>query len=165
MRPSGYRAGPSAAFPEGAGSAPRDGEERVRSEGVVNNVAEFGEGLLTLAELQARLAVVELRQNVAAAKAGGSIILAGGALALASLALVLVGLAELLVSELGMKRGYALLAVAGAGLVTAGACIALAARHFQGRSIGFPVSGEELARNLNWVKTVLRHSGRPPSRR
>ena len=79
----------------------------------MSNVAGFGENLLTLTELQAKLATIELRQNISAVKNGGSLLLGGLVVAVASLPVVLVGVAELLVSELAFKRGYALLIVAG----------------------------------------------------
>jgi hypothetical protein len=132
---------------------------------VVSNVAEFGENLLTLAELQARLAALELQQNSEVARISGPVILAGIVLAVVSFPLVLAGVAELLVSELGMKRGYALLSVAVAALAIAGACLGIAGSRLRRRAAGFPISREEFARNLNWVRTVLRHSGRSTRQR
>jgi hypothetical protein len=132
---------------------------------VVSSVAEFGEHLLTLAELQARLGALEVKQNLEAAGISGSVILAGALLAVVSLPLVLAGIAELLVSELAMKRGYALLSVAVATLVIAGVCIGIAGSRLRRNAAGFPMTREEFARNLNWVRTVLLHSGRSTQRR
>jgi len=132
---------------------------------VVTNLAVFGENLLTLAELQSRLASLEVKQNVQAAKIGVPVMLGGAALSMASLPLILAGIAELLVSELGMKRGYALLSVAIVAFGVAGAGIAVAAAQLRRTAVGFPLSREELARNLNWVRTVLLHSGRAVSGR
>ena len=86
-------------------------------------------------------------------------------IALASFPVVLAGAAELLVSELAWRRGHALLTV---GLTTIGiaAFVAVAAAVWLKRQrFGFPLSAEEFNRNLNWVHTVLRLSGRSPSRR
>jgi hypothetical protein len=127
---------------------------------MVSGVAEFGENLLSLAELQARLVALELQQNLQAAKIRVPVILAGAVLAVVSLPLVLAGIAELLVSELGMKRGYALLGVAVVALAIAGTAIALAVVWLRRALTGFPISREEFVRNLNWVRTVLLHSGR-----
>ena len=132
---------------------------------VVSNVASFGENLLTLAELQARLSAMELRKNLEAAKTEGVVLLAGSVLAVASLPVALAGIAELLVSELALKRGYALLIVAVAALLIAGVCVASASFRLRRKRLGFPLSAEELTRNLNWLRTVLRYSGRSPSRR
>jgi len=132
---------------------------------VVSGVAGFGEDLLNLAELQSRLTAIELRQNVNAVKTGGSLFLAGSILTIAGLPVAMAGIAELMVSELGVKRGHALLAVAAASLALAGLCVGFALTWLGRQRIGFPLSGEELTRNLNWVRTVLRQSGRSPARR
>jgi hypothetical protein len=132
---------------------------------LVNNVAGFGENLLSLTELQARLSVMELRQNIEAAKTGGAVVLAGFILAVAGLPLALAGIAELLVSELALKRSYALLIVSAAAIVIGGLCVAIGSARLGRTRFGFPLSGEEFTRNLNWLRTVLRYSGRIPSRR
>jgi Putative Actinobacterial Holin-X, holin superfamily III len=131
---------------------------------VVSNVAGFGENVLNLTELQAKLAVIELRQNVQAAKSSGGPLLAAVALALAGLPVALAGIAELLVSELGIKRGFALLVVSGTVLLVAACCVAIAGIRLRSQRFGFPLSEEELNRNVNWLRAVLRHSGRPAAR-
>jgi Putative Actinobacterial Holin-X, holin superfamily III len=152
-RPGAARpaAGSSQAGGNGTGAGPGD---------VVTNIAEFGENLLTLAELQARLTAIELKRNVDAVKVSAAVILAGAVMAIAALPIALAGIAELLVSELGMRRGFALIAVAVAVFAVAGTCIAIAAGRLRNADFGFNLSREELARNLNWVRTVLLHSGR-----
>lgn len=132
---------------------------------VVGGLAEFGDDLLSLAELQARLAAMELRQNVAAARFGGAIIAIAAALALAALPVALAGVAELLVSFAGMNRGVALLAVAAVALAIAGVGVAIAAARLRGSDLGFPLSREEFSRNLNWIRTVILYSGRSKPRR
>jgi hypothetical protein len=167
VRPDGPAAARRGAVPiAAAGMATGHGHEPEPGPGdVVSGVAGFGENLLTLAELQSRLAVLELQQNLKVARITGPVILVGVLLAVVSLPLVLAGIAELLVSELGMKRGYALLSVAVAALAIAGVCIAIAGTRLRRRAAGFPLSREEFARNLNWVRTVVLHSGRSTRRR
>lgn len=131
---------------------------------VVSNVTGFSESLLTLGELQTRLAAKELVRNYQAAKTAGAVGLAGFLIVVASVPIVLFGIAELLVSELAMKRGYALLSVGGAAILIGGSSVAFAAIWLRRQRLGFPLSGEELTRNLNWVRTVLRYSGRLPQR-
>ena len=133
--------------------------------GMMNSVAGFGENLLTLAELQTRLTAIEIRQNLDSVKNGGALFVAGSILAIASLPVVMVGVAELLVSELGMKRGYALLSAATTAIVIAGACMAVARSWLRKKPFGFPLASEEFARNMNWLRTILRHSGRWPLQR
>jgi Putative Actinobacterial Holin-X, holin superfamily III len=147
----------------GHGAAPAAAQAAASQ--VVSNVAGFGENLLNLAELQARMAAIELRQNVDAMKTAGTVLAIAALFALASFPVVLAGIAELLVSELAWRRGHALLAV---GLTTIGIAsfVAVASAVWLRRQqFGFPLSAEEFTRNLNWVHTVLRLSGRHPTRR
>jgi hypothetical protein len=139
-------------------------DPELSASGVVNNVAGFGENLLTLAELQARLTAIEIRQNLDSLKAGGVLMLVGLLLAIAGMSVLMVGAAELLVSEVGMKRGYALLSAGSLAIVVAGSCLGIARRWLSKSPLGFPVASEEFARNLNWLRTILKHSGRWPSR-
>jgi hypothetical protein len=132
---------------------------------VVSNVAGFGENLLTMAELQARLSAMELRNNVQAAKLSGILLLAGSVLAVASLPVALAGIAELLVAETALQRGYAFLLVALGAIVVAAVCVIGASLSLRKKRLGFPVSAEEFSRNLHWLRTVLRYSGRPPTSR
>jgi Putative Actinobacterial Holin-X, holin superfamily III len=129
---------------------------------MVSNVAGFGENLLTLGELQARLVARELIQNYQAARTAGTVGLVGILVAVSGIPVVLLGIAELLVSELAMKRGFALLSVAAAAIVLGGGVVAFVGTWLRQKRLGFPVSTEELTRNLNWLRTVLRYSGRIP---
>jgi hypothetical protein len=127
---------------------------------VVGNLADFGDDLLNLAELQAHLAAIELRQNLQAARIGSVVIACGAVLAMAAIPIALAGIAELLVSYAGMNRGIALIAVSVATLAIAGICIALAIGRLRAADMGFPLTREEFTRNINWVRTVLLYSGR-----
>ena len=127
---------------------------------VATNVAEFVENLLSLTELQARLASIELKQNLRAVRWRGIVLMTGSVLALAALPIALAGIAELLVSQVGMNRGLALILVAVVAFATAGTSIAIAVARLRGADMGFPLSQEEFNRNLNWVRTVLLYSGR-----
>jgi hypothetical protein len=162
---SGTRARLAAGIGDSGGRSASSVRAEAAAGEVVSNVAGFGENLLNLAELQARMAAIELRQNMSAMKTAGIVLATAALIALASFPVVLAGIAELLVSELAWRRGHAFLTV---GLITIGtaafvavtAAVWLRRQHF-----GFPLSVEEFARNLNWVRTVVRLSGRPPTRR
>jgi hypothetical protein len=131
---------------------------------VMSNVASFGENLLTLAELQTRLAAIELRQNVVGVKVAGALLLAGVLFAVAALPILLAGLSELLVLELAIRRGFALLIVAVGALLIGGLLAAVAAALLRRSPLGFPLTTEELTRNIQWIRTVLQHSGRERDR-
>jgi hypothetical protein len=144
----------------GDGNSPDASTAESSANALVTNVAGFGEDLLNLTELQARLTALEVRQNLDIFKMGGALIAVGLIVGVSGLAVTLVGIGELLVSEIGLKRGYALLAVAAVAFLIASSVVGLGALWFRRKRLGFPLSGEELARNLNWVRTVLRQSGR-----
>jgi hypothetical protein len=84
----------------------------------------------------------------------------GAVVGVAGLPIALAGIAELLVTTLGVNRGLALLSVAVASFAIAGICVAIAVARLHASDMGFPLSKEEFARNVNWVRTVLLHSGR-----
>ncbi len=159
--------GPSSSQTHNGGNMPRSSSqtEDDSASSVVTNVAGFGENLLTLAELQARLTAIELRQNIEAVKSGGALLLASVVIFLATLPIWMVGIAELLVSEVGMKRGYALLTVGLISVAIAVGCALMAQTWLRRKPFGFPVAAEEFSRNINWLRTVLRQSGRWPSSR
>ena len=152
----------SSSSPGAGASATGDGPA---SDNVVENVAGFGEDLLTLAELQGRLAAMELKQSLNAARFGSLVFAVGLILALAALPVGLLGIAEMLVEMAGLGRAASRIVVAVASLAIAVACFVIAALRLRGSDIGFPLSREEFTRNLNWVRTVILHSGRSARRR
>jgi hypothetical protein len=158
--PAGNRLGAIGATAAGNGNGDAPG-----AGAMVNSVAEFGENLLSLTELQARLTVLELKRNIRTIRFTVPVILGGVVLAIAGLPVVLAGIAELLVSELGMKRGYALLGVGFVAIAIAGTGIAIAVSRLRRSDVGFPLSAEEFTRNRNWVRTILLYSGRSARRR
>lgn len=150
----------SAAPPSSGVGTARGGDNGPVPGDTVTNAAEFAEALLTLAELQSRLAAIELKQNVQAIKVGTAFIIGGGAIAVAALPVALAGVAELLVSFLAMNRGVALLAVAVVACGVAATGAAIAAVRLRAADFGFPLTREESARNRKWVRSVIRRSAR-----
>jgi hypothetical protein len=148
-----------------AGRAPTATDSPASAGQVASNVAGFGENLLNMAELQARMSAIELRQNIEAIRIVAAVGLTGAILAVAALPIVLAGLAELLVTELGFRRGPAFLTVGFATLGIGSLCIITAGAWIGRKQLGFPLSAEEFTRNLNWVRTVLRLSGRQRANR
>ena len=141
------------------GRAAAPSEPEASAGQVVSNVADFGENLLNLAELQARLTAMELRQNLEAVKTVGLVTVTSTVMALAALPVVLSGIAELLVTELAFRRGSAFLTVGFSTIGIAVFSVAMASVWIRRKPLGFPLSSEEFTRNLNWVRTVIRLSG------
>jgi hypothetical protein len=127
---------------------------------IVGSIADFGNDVATLVELQARLASVDTRESVARATVPLAVAGAGAVVLLASVSVILFGLADLVASALAISPGLARSLTGLVSLTLAGAVLYLSA-HELGKSLE-PLrrSREELVRNLAWLRTVLVHSGR-----
>jgi hypothetical protein len=132
---------------------------------VVGGIAGFGSDMATLAELQAQLAVTDLKESVQKA-ALPLALLAGGVIALiGAVPVVLLGLAALLATALKISPGGAMLLTGGAVLLLALVVVVISASKIGPSFASFRRSREELTRNLAWIRTVLLYSGRSPGRR
>jgi uncharacterized membrane protein YqjE len=116
-------------------------------EGVVGNITEFGNDVMTLIELQAQLAALDSRRRCPRATVPLVLIVGSGPL-LASLPVALLGIAWLLASALSMSIGWAALLTAVVTAVVAAVVAAVALRRFLGSLDSFRHSREELARNI-----------------
>lgn len=133
-------------------------------EGIVGNVTEFGGNLLTLAELQGRLAVYDAQESVGRAVLPVALTVAGAVLAVSSLPVLLIAGGYLLAEATGWSMGLALLAVGGGALVLGGLLAFLFGRRIGASFESFRRSRDEFGRNLAWIKTVLAQSGKPATR-
>jgi hypothetical protein len=129
-------------------------------EGVLGNLADFGSDVATLAELQAKLAVLDLKESAGKAMVPVSLVATAGALALGSLPVGLLGVAELLVTYAALGRGWAYLITSVTVTIVAGILAAVGVPRLQASFASFRRSREELTRNVAWIKTVLAQSGR-----
>jgi hypothetical protein len=133
---------------------------------VVSNLAEFGNDFATLAELQAKLAAIDLKESAGRAAVPAGLLAGALVLLLGSVPVLLIGVAELIVRFTSIGHDLALLLTAGGAIVVAGAIGALAAPRLRKSFESLQRSREELARNVSWIKTVLTYSGRStPSQR
>lgn len=139
-------------------------EPEPQAVGLVGNIAEFGNDVATLAELQAKLAVHDAKDCVGKATLPVIMLVVAGALALGSVPIILLGVASLIVRSSTLAPGAAQLLVGVAAVAIAGVTALIAWQSF-GASLGsFRRSREELVRNISWIRTVLVHSGRMASR-
>ena len=135
------------------------------AESMIGNIAEFGNDLATLGELQAKLAVIDLKETVGRALVPAILAVSALLLVLGSLPVLLLGVAWLLITKAGMNEGWAMLATAGVALILAGILAFLAIPALRRSFASLDRSREELARNVAWIKTVLAYSGRGLSKR
>ncbi len=140
-------------------------------EGVVGNIAEFGHDLTTLAELQAKLAVHDMQESARKVAVPAVVLAVATVLILSSVPVVLIGIAwliaPLLKSSFGLvnPQGWALVIVALVTMLLAGILALFFGSRASHSFESFQRSREELTRNLNWIKTVLTHSGRYTTKR
>lgn len=138
---------------------------------VIENLAEFGNDIATLAELQAQLAAIDMKESAGRALVPVVLVALALVVMLGSVPILLFGGAALLAPQLGinndwMALGAALLIVGFAALLLFGLIGVVAALRIGPSFSSLKRSQEEFIRNMNWVKTVLVHSGRSgPSQR
>jgi hypothetical protein len=136
-----------------------------RPEGVVGSLADFGNDVATLAELQVKLAALDLKEATGRATLPLVLIAVGAVLIIGCVPVAVAGLAVWLGGLLGLSLGVSLLLTGLALMVVAAVVAGLAARRLRGSVESFRRSTEELNRNISWIRTVLVHSGRPAPRR
>ena len=132
---------------------------------LVGNLAEFGNDVATLAELQSKLAIHDARECLRRATIPVIVVVGASVLAIGSVPVVLIGLADWVASITRLSAAAAQLIVGLVFLVAAGAAGTLALRASLSSLESFRRSQEELTRNLSWIRTVLLYSGRTVPRR
>ena len=127
----------------------------------VRGTADFLHDLLTLAELQWQLLVVDSREWLGRLLWPALGLAAGLALAASCLPLALIVLALTLVETTTLSLAQAFGVSLGMGLVLAAALVA-AALWYVRRRLGFlERSRQEWQRNVQWAKETLQRVGRP----
>jgi len=132
---------------------------------VVGGLAEFGNDIATLLELQAKLAMADLKDSLQLAMVPMVLIFLGFLFIVGALPVLLFGVAELVAVALKIGIGWALLLTGASTVVVAGTVVFVSARQMPTSFSSFRRSREEFARNLAWVRTVLLYSGRSVPRR
>jgi hypothetical protein len=132
---------------------------------LVGNIADFGNDIATLAELQAKLTLLDAKDAATKATTPLILLVGGLVLALASLPVILLGLADLIASTLKISSGVSQLIVGLAALSLAGGAALVGWKGSTGSLTSFRRSSEELTRNLSWIRTVLVYSGRGGGKR
>jgi len=149
----------------GAGS-PGKGKGNGTPEGrVVGGIAEFGNDIATLAELQFKLTLIDLKECVQRAMVPLGLAAVGLFLILGALPVALLGVATLVAVALKIGTGWAMLLTGGVVLVLAGVVVVVSALRLVPSFSSFRRSYEELTRNMAWIRTVLFYSGRNIPRR
>lgn len=131
-----------------------------RSEGVISSIGELGGDIASLAELQAKLTLIDAKEAATRATWPTVVLVASASALVAAVPVLLIGLAFVLANAFGITQGVALLIVGGVVALIAGAIAFLSLREFLHSFESFRRSNEEFVRNVNWVKTVLGQSAK-----
>lgn len=128
--------------------------------GMLDSVNAFGADLTNLATLQLRLAACDLRESTR--RLTPTLALAAFALTLffGSVIVGLFGAGYWIAVNYRMTMAQAFFLVAGVGLFVSAAVLLLAIRLSRGSFVSFRRSSEEFQRNLTWIRTVMKYSGR-----
>ncbi len=131
-----------------------------RPSGVIDSVNAFGTNLGNLATLQLRLAACDSRESLQ--RLMPSLVLGGFAVLVlpASVIVALLAAGYWIDDATSLTLPQSLLLVAWVGVTLSAICLLLAVRLSRGAFTTFRRSGEELQRNIAWVRTVMKHSGR-----
>jgi hypothetical protein len=132
---------------------------------MVGNIADFGNDIATLAELQAKLTLLDAKEAAAKATTPLTFLGAGMVLGLASIPVILIGLADVIARSANIPTGVSQLIVGVATLVLAGIAALIGWKGSMGSLTSFRRSSEEFTRNLSWIRTVLVYSGRSGGKR
>jgi hypothetical protein len=129
-----------------------------------DGVAEFLDDAVTLAELQAKLASLNLQE--AARKATGPIglVALGVTMLAASLIVALIGVALQLAAALNIHQGLAMMLTAGVAVAVASLMVQFGVRRLGSSLDSLRPSREELRRNLTWLQAILHARGFRPIR-
>lgn len=133
--------------------------------GVVGSIADFGNDVATLIELQAKLAALDLKECKDRALLPLYVAVAAVVVVLGSVPVVLMGVAEGLVWAFGIHLALAVLLTGLGALALAGLIGFLSVKEITRSLEPLRRTNEELVRNLAWMRTVLVYSGRSTPRR
>jgi len=158
--------GTSASTATGDGAGRRVPINSPVTAGVFGNIAELGGDIAGLAELQTKLAIVDLKTSLARAAVPAVLVGVGVLLLLAAVPVALIGAAELTADALALShRGWAYLIVAAIATALTVLLVLIGLPRLTRSFDNLANSREELARNVAWIKTVLANSGRMPVNR
>jgi len=125
---------------------------------VGENVANLASDLISLTELQVKLAVLDLKETSAQAVAPAAVLGAGICICLGTIPVLLLGISWALAHLTGVSPEAAMLIVSIVALLTAGISMALAYSRMVKSFRVLDRSREEFEANLNWIKKALQQS-------
>jgi uncharacterized membrane protein YqjE len=132
---------------------------------VVGGITEFGNDVVNLVELQAKLALLDLKDCASQVAKPLALVAGGLSLILGTIPVLLLGVAALVATALNISNGWAQILTGGIVLITSAIIVGVAAMRIVPSFSSFRRSSEEFQRNAAWLRTILLYSGRNVARR
>jgi hypothetical protein len=146
---------------DGEASMNTNGRTRAEQPNVATSFSELTHDAIELAELQAQLLALDLKETSESTKVSLTLGVVGSCLLLGSLPVALIALAELLIEQLDWSRATGYGAATLVGLLVSAGLLATAWARFRSGLVTMKRSREELSRNIAWIKTSLRSRAKP----
>ncbi len=132
----------------------RNGKGQSAIRGVARSAAGLWHHLMTLAELQGRLFVIEVREALVGVRTPMALVAVSGVLAISAILLSPICLALALVELTGISPALAFAIVVLSSLLVSGGMLYAAFRRFR-TAAALPRSWLEWRLNWNWLKSTL----------
>jgi uncharacterized membrane protein YqjE len=143
--------------------APEDGAAEAPARAFTRHASGFARDVSTLADLQLKLFSSDLQETLSRMAVPLFLVVASSVMAAAALPLILVGFAFLIVYYADWAIAWSMLVIAVGTTLVAAITGAIAYRSLRRSVKALDRSKQELLRNVNWIKMVLRHpQGVPP---
>jgi uncharacterized membrane protein YqjE len=133
-----------------------NGAAKPVAHGLARDIGGFAQNVLTLAELQVQLLATDMRECRRNLFAPGLLLFAGAALGMSCIPIALVALALWLSQFFQLSYALGFLLAALAGVVVSGLFCSLGWALLRKHANPLGRSQQELIRNLQWIKNVLK---------
>ena len=127
---------------------------------VARNTGEFAEDVLTLAELQAKLLMLESREWIQSQLLFVAVGTAGVAIGAGLIPIVFLTVAAILVESAGLSNAQALFASTCLGMLVVGGLLGSAYAMSRKITTPFKRSSREWDTNFRWIRNMLRRQAR-----
>jgi len=131
---------------------------------VGGNVANLATDLISLTELQAKLAILDLQETTAQAVTPAAVLVGGACLVLGTIPVALLGFSGLLAKGAGISLEAAMLLISLLALAAAGLCVWFGYSRILTAMRVLDRSRQEFQANLQWIKKAIQHSSTTKTR-
>ena len=133
-----------------------NGSTQSPPKGVAKGMGELAHGIVSLAELQLELFRVDCREGLRQILIPVALLLFAGIVAVGTVPIALIFVAEFLMQTADLSRATAFSIAAMSGVIVALAIGVVGCSYLRGLLRVFERSGEELTRNVSWIKHALK---------